>query len=170
MTTHQAYGYTFDGIEKVEGDSYQTDTLKYSFRSSKSGHHYQVRIEQYREQLCSVKFFDDTVEVDGGKFSQLSGTYEVRTILRTVTDIALDALKRRPQTSFFFIGAADERDNHRGRNRRYHVYTSFLKELGIGRRFRPVYLDGLSACLLVNTQAVDDIEAYVYRVIRFLSE
>mgnify|MGYP006873147564 CR=1 FL=1 len=167
--THQAYGYTFDGIEKVDGDPYQTETLKYSFRSSKSGHHYQVRIEQYRENLCSVKFFDDTVETDRGKFSQLSGTYEVRTILRTVTDIALDVLARRQQTSFFFIGATDERDNHRGRNRRYHIYISFLKELDIGRRFRPVYLDGLSACLLVNTQAVNDIEAYVYRIIGFLN-
>lgn len=167
---HQAYDYTFDGIDIVEGDPYQTDTLKYSFRSSKSGHHYQVRIEQYREQLCSIKFFDDTVEIDSGRFSQLSGTYEVRTILRTVTDIVLDVLSRRPQTSFFFIGATDEHDTHRGRNRRYHVYTRFLKELGIGQHFRPVYLDKMSACLLVNTTVVDDIEAYVFRVIQFLTE
>ena len=45
-----------------------------------------------------------------GKFSNLSATYEPRTIFRTVAAIALDAYRRDPLASFFLVGAADSRD------------------------------------------------------------
>ena len=165
----KGYPFTLVAIDKNEADAYQTDTLVYRFESEKSGHRYQVRIERYVEHLSCIKFFDETNDADKGRFSQLSGTYEPRTIFRTVAEIAFDALKQDYATSFVFIGAADEKDKSRGKNRRYRVYTMFLKNLGISNQFQPVFFDEQSVCLLVNIKAVDDVEAYVYKIIQFFT-
>lgn len=168
--TEKGYPFKLVTVDKNGADAYQIDTLVYRFESEKSGHQYQVRIERYLEHLNCIKFFDETNDTDTGKFSQLSGTYEPRTIFRTVAEIAFDALKRDTEASFVFIGAADEKDKCRGgKNRRYRVYTAFLKNLGIGGLFQPVFFDEQSVCILVNINAVSDVEAYVYNIINFFA-
>ena len=165
----KGYPFTFVAIDKDGTDPYLTDTLVYKFESKKSGHQYQVRIERYVEHLNCIKFFDETNDTETGKFSQLSGTYEPRTIFRTVAEIALDALKRDTEASFVFIGAADEKDKAKGKNRRYRVYITFLRNLGIRENFHPVFFDEQSVCILVNKKAVSDVEAYVYNIIDFFA-
>lgn len=165
----KGYPFTFVAIDKDGADAYQTDTLVYRFESKKSGHQYQVRIERYVEHLNCIKFFDETNDIETGKFSQLSGTYEPRTIFRTVAEIALDALKRDTEASFVFIGAADEKDKTKGKNRRYRVYTTFIKNLGIGERFQPVFFDEQSVCILVNKKAVSNVETYVLNIVDFFT-
>ena len=167
--TSSGYEFVFLGIEKTDGDPYLAESLVYSFESDKSGHRYQVRIERYVNHLNGIKFYDESADIDSGKFSHLSGTYEPRTIFRTVAEIAMDALRRDPESSFFFVGAADEKDEGGKMNRRYRVYTSFLKDLGVGKFFRPVYLDDQSACILVNIKAVPDIREYVYKIFEFFT-
>jgi len=166
--TEKGYPFHLIAIDNNITDAYQTDTLVYGFQSKKSGHQYQVRIERYVGHLNCIKFFDETSDTNKGKFSQLSGTYEPRTIFRTVAEIAFDALKRDTAASFVFIGAADEKDKVRGKNRRYRVYTTFLKDLGISEQFHPVFFDEHSVCLLVNTKEVSDIETYVYHIMKLL--
>lgn len=168
--TQKGYPFQLIAIEKNVTDPFQIDTLVYGFKSKKSGHQYKVRIERYVEHLNCIKFFDETTDTDKGKFSKLSGTYEPRTIFRTVAEIAFDALKRDSAASFAFIGAADEKDKTRGKNRRYRVYTTFLKDLGISEQFHPVFFDEQSVCILVNIKEIDDIEAYLYRIIKFFYE
>lgn len=168
MTEH-GYKFLFQGLEETNNDPYQIDSLVYTFVSGKSGHRYQVRIERYVHHLHCIKFYDESADLGDGKFSRLSGTYEPRTIFRTVAEIAIDALRRDPNASFFFIGAADEKDESGKMNRRYRVYTAFLRDLGIGQYFRPVYIDDQSACILVNIKAVSDINAYVYKIFEFFT-
>lgn len=163
------YKFQFLGILKTNDDPYQIDSLTYTFVSLKSGHRYQVIIERYANHLNCIKFYDESTDLVKGRFSGLSGTYEPRTIFRTVAEIALDALRRDPEASFFFVGAADEKDHTGKTNCRYRVYTAFLKDLGIGKYFRPVYLDDQSACILVNIKAVPDIKEYVLRVYEFFA-
>ena len=104
-----------------------------------------------------------------GKFSQLSGTYEPRTIFRTVANIALDALRRDPSASFFFAGAADRRDKSRDTTRRYRVYSAYVKDLGIDKLFRPSFIESYSMCVLVNIRAVPDRRTYVQQILDFIS-
>lgn len=163
------YPYHFVCVDQTGSDDYLVDTLVYRFTSSKSGHEYVVKIERYIEHLCCIKFFDETTDTAQGKFSQLSGTYEPRTVFRTVANIALDALRRDPMTSFFFIGAADKRDKSGDATRRYRVYTAYIKDLGIDSLFRPSFVESLSMCVLVNLKAVTDRQAYVQQIISFIS-
>ena len=134
--TLTSYPFQFIGTNTIGADQYLQNTLVYAFRSEKSGHQYQVNIERYVEHLCGVKFFDQTTDVRTGKFSNLSDTYEPRTIFRTVADIALDAYNRDPLSSFFLIGAADSRDRKSATTRRFRVYASFVNNLNLTHLFR----------------------------------
>ena len=165
----EGYPFYFVGVDATGSDEYLTDTLVYRFESVKSHHQYVVKIERYIEHLCCIKFFDETVDTVTGKFSQLSGTYEPRTIFRTVANIALDALRRDPSASFFFVGAADKRDQSRDTTRRYRVYSAYVKDLGIDKLFRPSFIESYSMCVLVNIRAVPDRQSYVQQILDFIS-
>ena len=165
----EGYPYSFVGIDKALTDKYLLDTLVYRFESLKSHHVYEVHIERYVEHLCCVKFFDKTTDVTRGKFSQLSGTYEPRTIFQTIADIALDAFRRDPDSSFFFIGASDKRDVTGSITRRYRVYTAFIKDLGIEAFFEPYLVDAYSMCVMVNKKSVADMDGYMQRILNFLT-
>ena len=163
------YPFQFVGISTVGADKYLQDTLVYAFRSEKSGHQYQVHIERYVEHLCGVKFFDQTTDVRTGKYSQLSNTYEPRTIFRTVAYFALDAYRRDPLSSFFFIGAADSRDRSSATTRRHRVYATFVHNLGLDDLFRTFELKDSSMSVLVNRKAVPDMDAYMNHIIDFIA-
>ncbi len=168
--TQTGYPFEFMGSNTVGADKYLQETLVYVFRSEKSGHRYQVNIERYAEHLCGVKFFDLTTDIRIGKFSNLSATYEPRTIFRTVADVALDAYRRDPLSSFFFIGAADSRDRSSVSTRRYRVYTAFVNDLNLGDRFNIIELKDQSMSVLVNRKAVSDIDAFMQRIIDFVMD
>ena len=167
--TDSSYPFEFIGISKTGADKYQLDTLIYRFRSSKSFHEYEVHVERYVESLCCVKFFD-TSSIHGiGRFSQLSDTFEPRTIFRTVANIALDVHSRYPLSSFCFIGAADNRDSPDGaQTRRYRVYKAYIRRLAIEELFELVFFDQQSFVLLANRKAVTDIDSYSMRLLQFL--
>lgn len=168
--TQIGYPFEFMGSNTVGADKYLLETLVYVFRSEKSGHKYQVNIERYAEHLCGVKFFDLTTDIRIGKFSNLSATYEPRTIFRTVANVALDAYRRDPLSSFFFIGAADSRDRSSVSTRRYRVYTAFVNDLNLGDWFSIIELKDQSMSLLINRKAVTDIDAYMQRIIDFVMD
>lgn len=165
----KAYPFEFIGISKDDADEYQQDTLIYRFHSAKSGHRYEVHIERYIEHLCCVKFFDNTATHGLGKYSQLSNTFEPRTIFRTLTLIVLEALKQDPLASFCFIGAADSRDDTRGvRTRRYRVYQAYVQNLDIDDLFESAFYDQHSLALLINRKAVKDFDTYANRILEFI--
>ncbi len=164
------YPFEFMGSNTVGVDKYLLETLVYVFRSEKSGHRYQVNIERYAEHLCGVKFFDLTTDIRIGKYSNLSATYEPRTIFRTVADITLDAYRRDPKSSFFFIGAADSRDRSSVSTRRYRVYTAFVNDLNLSDRFSIIELKDQSMSVLINRKAVPDIDAYMKRILNFVMD
>lgn len=167
--TDSSYPFEFIGISTVGADKYQQDTLIYSFRSSKSAHEYEVHVERFVEHLCCIKFFDTSATHGLGRFSRLSDTFEPRTIFRTVADIALDALKRDPQSSFCFIGAADNRDTPNGvQTRRYRVYKAYIRRLGLEEQFESVFFDQQSFVVLVNRKAVTDMADYTKRLLEFI--
>lgn len=168
--TQTGYPFEFMGSNTIGADKYLQETLVYVFRSEKSGHRYQVNIERYAEHLCGVKFFDLTTDIRIGKFSNLSAIYEPRTIFRTVADVALDAYRRDPLSSFFFIGAADSRDRSSVSTRRYRVYTAFVNDLNLGDRFNIIELKDQSMSVLINRKAVSDIDAYMRRIIDFVMD
>lgn len=166
---NMAYPFEFIGISRDDADEFQQDTLIYRFHSEKSGHRYEVHVERYVEHLSCVKFFDTTAMHGLGKYSQLSNTFEPRTIFRTITEVTLDALKRDPLSSFCFIGAADSRDDSSGVNtRRYRVYQTYVRNLDIDDLFESVFIDKHSLALLINRKAVDDFDSYVGRVLDFI--
>ena len=167
MTTN-SYPFQFVGTDTSGSDKYMKDVLVYTFVSQKSGHRYQVNIERYLEHLCCVKFLDRNTNLAAGRFSQLSGTYEPRTILRTVAEIALDALKKDPEASFCFVGAADGKDDRERTTRRFRVYMQFVKDLGVGEQFWPFALKDYSMCVLVNKNSVSDREDYISKIISFI--
>ena len=167
--TDTSYPFEFIGISKTGTDTYQLDTLIYRFRSTKSFHEYEVHVERYVEHLCSIKFFDTSSTHGFGRFSQLSETFEPRTIFRTVADIGIDVLGRDPLASFCFIGAADDRDAPDGiETRRYRVYKAYIRRLGLGEQFETVFYDEHSFALLVNKIAVADITDYTNRLLKFI--
>lgn len=167
--TDSSYPFEFIGISKTGADNYQLDTLIYRFRSTKSSHVYEVHVERYVEHLCCIKFFDMSSTHGLGRFSQLSDTFEPRTIFRTVADIALDALTRAPLSSFCFIGAADDRDAPDGvQTRRYRVYKAYIKRLGLEKQFESAFFDQQSFALLINRKAVTDIDDYTNRLLQFI--
>jgi len=164
-----SYPFEFIGISTLSADEFQQDTLIYRFRSRKSAHEYEVHIERYREHLCSVKFFDTSAYHGIGRFSQLTETFEPRTVIRTVTDIALHSLGLDPMASFCFIGAADGRDHTGGANtRRYRVYKAYVQRMGIDDRFEAIFFDEYSLIMLVNRQAVVDRQTYIEQVVSFI--
>lgn len=162
------YDFKFLGSNTIGTDQYLKETYVYAFASEKSGHRYQVNIERYVEHLYCVKFFDLTADVLTGKFSHLSGTYEPRTIFRTVANIALDVYLRDQDASFFFIGASDGRDKSGIRNRRYQVYSNFVYDLDLSELFEIHLVDFYSMCVLVNRRAVSDMNAYMQRILDFV--
>lgn len=162
------YPFQFVGTNTVGADKYLQETLVYAFKSEKSGHQYQVNIERYVEHLCGVKFYDQTIDIRTGKFSRLSGTYEPRTIFRSVADIALDAYRRDPLSSFFFIGAADSRDRESATTRRFRIYTAYVNDLNLTHLFRVIELKDQSMIVLLNRKAVPDMEAYMQRILDFI--
>lgn len=167
--TDSFYPFEFVGVSTTGADKYQQDTLIYRFRSLKSSHEYEVHVERYVEHLCCIKFFDTSSTHGFGRFSRLSDTFEPRTIFRTVADIALDALSRDPQSSFCFIGAADDRDTPNGeQTRRYRVYKAYIKRLGLEEQFESVFFDQQSLVLLINRKAVTDIDDYIKRLLQFI--
>lgn len=163
-----SYPFKFLSTSKTGADKYLQDTLIYSFLSQKSGHQYEVHIERYVGRLCGVKFFDLSTDLQTGKFSQLSGTYEPRTILRTVAEIALDAYRRDPLSSFFFVGAADSRDHSASTTRRHRVYATFVHNLELDDFFRTIELKDVSMSVLVNRKAVTDVDTYIQDIIDFV--
>ena len=162
------YPFNFVGIDTTGRDDYLQDVLVYTFMSEKSGHRYQVNIERYIEHISCVKFFDRNTNLATGRFSQLSGTYEPRTIMRTVANIAFDALKRDPATSFCFVGAADEKDTPKRATRRFRVYMQFVKDLGVEELFWPFAAKRYSMCVLVNRKAVSDRNEYIKTILTFI--
>lgn len=166
--TNAGYPFQFVGVSTDDADSYQVDTLIYRFHSRKSGHRYEVHIERYIEHLCCVKFFDLSVGQFRGRYSQTTDTFEPRTIFRTVANIALDALERDAASSFFFIGAADSRDDSGVNTRRFRVYQSYVNNLGMDDQFQKLFFNKYSMGILVNRSAVPDIDGYVSRIIDFI--
>jgi hypothetical protein len=164
-----SYPFEFIGISMTGADAYQLDTLIYRFRSTKSLHEYEVHVERYIEHLCCIKFFDTSSVRSLGRFSQMTDTFEPRTIFRTVADIALDALRHDPMASFCFIGAADRRDTPGGiKTRRYRVYKEFIRRLGLEQQFELAFYDEQSLAILVNRTAVTDISTYAQRLLEFI--
>ena len=166
--TQNGYPFQFVGTDTVGADKYLQDTLVYTFRSEKSGHKYMVNIERYAEHLCGIKFFDQTTDVRTGKFSNLSATYEPRTIFRTVAAIALDAYRRDPLASFFLVGAADSRDRQTVTTRRFRIYVSFVNNLNLTHLFRIIELKDQSMIVLLNHKGVPDVDAYMQRILDFV--
>jgi len=167
--TDSSYPFELVGISKTGADKYQLDTLVYRFRSSKSSHEYEVHVERYVEHMCCIKFFDTSSTLGFGRFSRLSDTFEPRTIFRTVADIAVDALSRDPQSSFCFIGAADDRNTPNGvQTRRYRVYKAYIKRLGLEEQFETAFFDQQSLVILINRKAVKDIDDYAKRLLQFI--
>ena len=117
-----------------------------------------------------MKFFDLTTDIRIGKFSNLSATYEPRTIFRTVADIALDVYRRDPLSSFFFIGAADSRDRSSVSTRRYRVYMAFVNDLNLSGLFRIIEMKDQSMSVLVNRKAVPDVDAFMQRIVEFVMD
>lgn len=166
----KGYPFQFVGTDTTDADQYLQKTFIYRFRSAKSRHRYTVQVEQYIDNLYCVKFFDEATKLVLGKFSQLSGTYEPRAIFSTIADIALDIYNKDPLASFCFVGASDGKDNAPGvKNRRYRVYSLYLKDLGIEHLFKPWFIDRYSMCVLVNLKAVADRQSYVSRIVTFFT-
>lgn len=115
-----------------------------------------------------MKFYDQTIDIRTGKFSRLSGTYEPRTIFRSVADIALDAYRRDPLSSFFFIGAADSRDLESATTRRFRIYTAYVNDLNLTHLFRVIELKDQSMIVLLNRKAVPDMDAYMQHILDFI--
>ena len=166
--TQTGYPFQYAGSNTIGADKYLQETHIYAFQSEKSGHRYQVHMERYVAHLYCIKFFDVTVDIRTGKFSQLTGTYEPRTIFRTVAEIALDNYRKDPKASFFFIGAADNRDKPGVKTRRYNVYVNFLNDLGIEHLFEIHLVDTYSMCVLLNRKAVSDMDAYMRQILEFI--
>ena len=166
--TQNGYPFQFIGSNTVGVDNYLQETLVYVFLSEKSGHRYQVNIERYAEHLCGLKFFDLTTDIRIGKFSNLSATFEPRTIFRTVANIALDAYRRDPLASFFLIGAADSRDRQTVTTRRFRIYATFVNNLNLTHLFRIVELKDQSMIVLLNRKSVPDVDAYMQRILDFV--
>ena len=162
------YPFQFVGIDTATRDEYLEETLIYRFSSTKSGHRYTVIAEHYIENMYCVKFFDESVKLSFGKFSQLSGTYEPRTIIRTVAEIALDIYRRDPKASFAFVGAADEKDDSGKNTRRFRVYTMFVRDFEIEERFWPLFDKDNSLCVFINRESVPDRDIYEKRILSFI--
>lgn len=77
-------------------------TLQYRFKSTKTNHTYLVRVEQYRDNVYCLKFYDKSVSDSKNRYSLRTNTFEARTILYTIYRIMLDVYKKDLDASFFF--------------------------------------------------------------------
>jgi hypothetical protein len=99
------------------------------------------------------------------KFSLRTGTFEARTIFYTLLNIMLDVLAKDHEASFFFIGAEDEKDVSGVATRRFKVYVKFVLSTIGDRVFKHFRVNDLSLYILANKEYVDDMDAYVRKVI-----
>lgn len=161
------YPFEFLGPDYSKADEWMRYSLNYKFVSEKSNHSYIVRIESYVHDLYCVKFYDEGSD-RYGRFSQRSGTYEPRRIFRTVAAIALDVLKRNSSASFFFIGAADEKDRRGVSTRRYVVYSQFVKNTTlIPPFFEHFEVEYQSMYVLLNRNAVPDLQEFMQMILAY---
>lgn len=159
-------GYPFVLVMHEQGGSYfkSKGTYLYRFKSTKSKITYLVRAEQYSGHAYCIKFYDKNHRHSDDKYSLLTNTFEVRTILYTVYHILLDVLQRDSQASFFFIGASDEHDEIGQATRRFGVYRIFTSSVVSEDFFEHFRFNGLSLYILVNRAAVNEREAYANQI------
>ena len=170
-------GYPFVLVMHEQGGSYYLSrgTYLYRFKSARSHITYIVRAEQYLEHSYCIKFYNKNHQHSDDKYSLLTNTFEVRTILYTVYHILLDVLRLDPLASFFFIGASDEHDEIGQATRRFAVYRIFTSSVVSENFFEHYRYNELSLYILVNKSAVAEREAYANRIkdevrIAFLGE
>ena len=159
-------GYPFILVMHEQGGSYflSRGTYLYRFKSAKSHLTYLVRAEIYPEHTYCIKFYNKSHQHSDDKYSLLTNTYEVRTILYTVYHILLDVLRRDSSASFFFVGATDEHDTAGQATRRFGVYRIFTSSVVSNDFFEHFRFNELSLYILVNRQAVSDRQLFAERV------
>lgn len=155
-------GYPFVLVMHEQGGSYYLSrgTYLYRFKSAKSHVTYLVRAEQFPEHAYCIKFYDKNHQHSDDKYSLLTNTFEVRTILYTIYHILLDVLHRDPHASFFFIGASDEHDELGQATRRFNVYRVFTASVVSENFFEHYRHNEMSLYILVNKDTVEDRAAY----------
>ena len=164
------YPFIFQMNDKAGHDDVLEYTLQYRFKSARSNHTYIVRVERYIEHSYCLKFFDKANMLSDNKFSLRTDTFEPRTIFYTLFNIMLDVLKKDPKASFFFIGAEDEKDEPGVATRRFKVYVKFVLSTIGDNVFKHYRVNDLSLYILANKEHVDNMEAYVQKVIKNVSE
>ena len=165
-------GYPFTFVMREQGGSYHLSkgTFLYRFKSIKSGFTYLVRAEEYSQHAYCIKFYNKNHQHSDNKYSLLTNTFEVRTILYTIYHIMLDVLRRDTAASFFFIGADDEFDELGQSTRRFRVYRRFTSSV-VGNTFFEHYrVNELSLYILVNKAAVSDIKSFVSKLSEMVSQ
>lgn len=164
------YPFIFQMNDKAGHDDVLEYTLQYRFKSARSNHTYIVRVERYIEHSYCLKFFDKANMLSDNKFSLRTDTFEPRTIFYTLFNIMLDVLKKDPKASFFFIGAEDEKDEPGVATRRFKVYVKFVLSTIGDNVFKHYRVNDLSLYILANKEYVDNMEAYVQKVIKNVAE
>ena len=159
-------GYPFILVMHEQGGSYYLSqgTYLYRFKSTKSHLTYLVRAEEYLEHAYCIKFYNKNHQHSDDKYSLLTNTFEVRTILYTIYHILLDVLKRDPKASFFFIGASDGHDVAGEATRRFGVYRVFTSSVVSEDFFEHFRFKEMSLYILVNKESVVDRHEYAERL------
>ena len=155
-------GYPFVFVFKDNEGSYRDSqyTYQYRFKSERSHHTYIVRAECFPKHSYCLKFYDKANRSSDNKFSLLTNTFEPRTIFYTLYHILLDVLRRDPDASFFFIGAADGKDEMGEATRRFRVYRKFTSSVVSDGIFEHYRVNELSLYILVNKRSVEDTQLY----------
>lgn len=158
-------GYPFIFLMKdyQEANKDMLCCLQYRFKSTKTNHTYLVRVEQYRDNVYCLKFYDKSVSDSKNRYSLRTNTFEARTILYTIYRIMLDVYKKDLDASFFFIGAEDERDELGQATRRYRVYRQFVSTLVSNKIFAHFRSNELSLYMLINRKKTD-IQKYAKKI------
>ncbi len=159
------YPFIFQMNDRAGHDDVLEYTLQYRFKSTRTNHTYIVRVERYIQHSYCLKFFDKANMLSDNKFSLRTGTFEARTIFYTLLNIMLDVLEKDHKASFFFIGAEDEKDVPGVATRRFKVYVKFVLSTIGDRVFKHFRVNDLSLYILANKEYVDDMDAYVRKVI-----
>ena len=159
-------GYPFILVLHEQGGSYYLSqgTYLYRFKSERSHLTYLVRAERFPENAYCIKFYNKNHQHSDDKYSLLTNTYEVRTILYTIYHILLDVLHRDPKASFFFIGASDGHDEIGQATRRFNVYRVFTASVVSETVFEHYRFNEMSLYILVNKMSVLDREDYASRL------
>lgn len=159
-------GYPFVLVMHEQGGSYYLSrgTYLYRFKSEKSHLTYLVRAESYPEHTYCIKFYNKAHQHSDDKYSLLTNTFEVRTILYTVYHILLDVLKRDPKASFFFVGATDEHDVIGQATRRFGVYRVFTSSVVSDDYFEHFRFNEMSLYILANKNATTDRQLFAERL------